>query len=92
MTSTPNDGLFTEADVNSLREKLVAFGAGLTPGEELALRLLVARAIEPRADVQGLALTPPPPSPAIVPLGISLVDLLYHPLAEAIYADGIGKK
>ena len=92
MTSTSNDGLFTQADVNSLREKLVAFGEGLTPGEELALRLLLARALESRAEVQGQALTPPPPRPEIVPLGISLVDLLYHPLAEAIYADGIGKK
>jgi hypothetical protein len=50
----------TEADVNGFRDKLEAWGAGLDPGEQAVLSMVLVRAFPPGSEpeVEGFIVSP----------------------------------
>jgi hypothetical protein len=50
---------FTDADIQSLAQKMVQFNQTLTPGEQVALAAVVLRGALKSGDVEGYFLRPP---------------------------------
>lgn len=68
---------FSEADVQSLGQKLAEFSRTLTPGEQRALTELLRQAIPEGSDVQGFSTDPEGYLIDRKLLVVGLLDILY---------------
>lgn len=68
---------FSEADVQSLGQKLAEFSHTLTPGEQITLTRMLQQAMPDGSDVQGFSFEPYDYSIDRKLLVVGLLDILY---------------